>query len=204
MCRVYCFRDGRQRRTARTHRPCRLSSFRCATGCFDATSAWRGPHRARCRRAFSEARCARIVLDRPLQKPPLDCTACMSVRSRRLTVAPRDSPPASSRARSCGTAPPAAGGTCLPPGSRSPPPALPAACAWTRDRTIILSARRWRAVVARSQTGPRAVATGERSATRVRLPDRPLQPRTESGPDSWRRAEMRTRRELRTGACTRC
>ncbi len=44
------------------------SPFRCATGCFDATSARRGPNDAYCRRASSEARSARIVLERPPQK----------------------------------------------------------------------------------------------------------------------------------------
>jgi len=44
------------------------SLFRCATGCFDATSAWRGPNGACCRRASSEARSARIVLERSQQK----------------------------------------------------------------------------------------------------------------------------------------
>jgi len=46
----------------------RLSPFGCARGRFDAPSTRRGPHDACCRRASSEARSARIVLERPLQK----------------------------------------------------------------------------------------------------------------------------------------
>ena len=40
-------------------------------GFVDATSAWRRPNGAYCRRASSDARSARIVLERPLQKPAL-------------------------------------------------------------------------------------------------------------------------------------
>jgi len=46
----------------------RVSPFRCATGCFEAPSTCRWANDACCRRAFSEARFAHIVLKRPLQK----------------------------------------------------------------------------------------------------------------------------------------
>ena len=52
---------------------CGPSPFRCATGCFDATSTRCRPNDACCSRAFSNARCARNLLERPQQKPAL-CT----------------------------------------------------------------------------------------------------------------------------------
>jgi len=45
------------------------SPVRCVMGCFDARSTFRGPNGACCRRAFSNARSARILVERPLQKP---------------------------------------------------------------------------------------------------------------------------------------
>jgi len=44
-------------------------------GCFDAASTWCRPKGGFCSRAFSEARCARILWERPLQKPAFSTLA---------------------------------------------------------------------------------------------------------------------------------
>ena len=66
--RVGHARSGTEERRAYVRLGRGPSPFRCAPGRFDATSAWRSPNDACCSRAFSAARSARILLERPLQK----------------------------------------------------------------------------------------------------------------------------------------
>jgi hypothetical protein len=69
--RVGHARSGTRERRAYSRLGCGPSPFRCAQGRFDATSTRCPPNDACCSRAFSEARCARNLLERPLQKPAL-------------------------------------------------------------------------------------------------------------------------------------
>jgi hypothetical protein len=81
--RVGHARSGTEERRAYIRLGCGPAPFRCATGRFDAPSARRRPNEACCSRAFSEARCARNLLERPLQKLALAVPRCERTVNKR-------------------------------------------------------------------------------------------------------------------------